>query len=218
MIAGLIQALISFISLLVSFILTVFGVVLTVAKSIFDALQQFVATHKEFSLGFLLCFIIFITGIVSCHFIDNNDIPPKVIRSWDVRCIQVIDGNHIVVKAGLFDTKKKIVLSKVKAPSLEQPIGEDAKKFLEQLVLGLRLRVDQFSDDVKFSGIVYNSFGQCVQREMVRNGFAWRTADLWYQEEKEARQKKRGIWSVYSVEKVKIGDHAVDQRLGEDEK
>lgn len=188
---------------------------------IFDAILRFIYSwaqdHKEFSIGFLTCLLLLLIIVVSCTFIgERNDPGPKIISSYEIKAVGAEDGTTIITRGLLGIRKYKIVLSKIKTPSLEQPLGREAKEFLESLITP-RMRVDRYSDDVSYSGVVYNSRGECLQKELVKNGYAWSLGQFWLAEEKEARKKRLGIWAIYKLEKISYNDNEIDRRLVEEE-
>lgn len=120
--------------------------------------------------------------------------------------IRVADGDTITILTS--SGKEKIRFAQIDAPetshfgSLTQPYGKEASAYLRQLISKKDVRVDvetvdQYGRNV---GTVFVN-GMNVNREMVKNGFAWvyrqyahdaKLLDL----EKSARAKKIGLWRL----------------------
>lgn len=122
------------------------------------------------------------------------------------KVIRVTDGDTITVLTN--SGKEKIRFAQIDAPetshfgSTPQPYGKEAGAFLRQLVSNKNVRVevetvDQYGRNV---GTVF--VGRLnVNREMVKNGFAWvyrqyaHDAEL-LDLEKSARARQIGLWSL----------------------
>ena len=129
---------------------------------------------------------------------NNKTLVGKVIR--------VTDGDTITI---LTTTgKEKVRFAQIDAPetshfgSSSQPYGKEASVYLRQLISKQTVRVevetvDQYGRNV---GTVFVN-GLNVNREMVRNGFAWvyrqyaHDAEL-LDLEKSARARQIGLWSL----------------------
>ncbi|MGB4497982.1 MAG: thermonuclease family protein [Methylococcaceae bacterium] len=122
------------------------------------------------------------------------------------KVIRVVDGDTITIltNAG----KEKIRFAQIDAPetshfgSASQPYGKEASVYLRQFVSKKMVRVevetvDQYGRNV---GTVFVN-GTNVNREMVKNGFAWvyrqyaHDAEL-LNLEKSARARQIGLWSL----------------------
>jgi micrococcal nuclease len=122
------------------------------------------------------------------------------------KVIRVTDGDTITIltSAG----KEKIRFAQIDAPetshfgSASQPYGKEAGVYLRQLISNQNVRVevetvDQYGRNV---GTVFVN-GTNVNREMVKNGFAWvyrqyaHDAEL-LDLEKSARARQIGLWSL----------------------
>lgn len=120
--------------------------------------------------------------------------------------VSVADGDTITVKT--YTGKEKVRLGQIDAPevshfgSAAQPYGKEASNFLKSLVANRSVRVevddvDQYGRNV---GTVYVS-GENVNREMVKNGFAWVYRQYAHDPElleleKAARAKRTGLWML----------------------
>ncbi len=122
------------------------------------------------------------------------------------KVIRVTDGDTITVLTS--SGKEKIRFAQIDAPetshfgSPTQPYGKEAGAFLRQWVSKQTVRVDvetvdQYGRNV---GTVFVN-GTNVNREMVKNGFAWvyrqyaHDAEL-LELEKSARARQIGLWSL----------------------
>lgn len=122
------------------------------------------------------------------------------------KVVHVADGDTITVLS--YKGKEKIRLAQIDAPevshfgSTAQPYGKEATVFLKSLVAKRSVRVevedvDQYKRNV---GTVYVG-GNNVNREMVKNGYAWvyrqyaKDSTL-MNLEKTARSKRIGLWAL----------------------
>jgi endonuclease YncB( thermonuclease family) len=130
----------------------------------------------------------------------------KIISVITGKVVRVADGDTITVLAST--GKEKIRFAQIDAPetshfgSPTQPYGKEAGAYLRQLVSNKNVRVeveaiDQYKRNV---GTVYVG-GTNINREMVKNGFAWvyrqyahdpNLMDL----EQAARSQHVGLWSL----------------------
>lgn len=115
------------------------------------------------------------------------------------RVVGVSDGDTIeVMRAG---KAARVRLDGVDCPEARQPYGTRAKQFTSELAFGKTVAVqirniDQYG---RIVGEVVLPDGRSLNRELVRNGYAW-----WYrryskdpvlqQLEEEARRERRGLW------------------------
>lgn len=138
-----------------------------------------------------------------------------VIRTVEGTVTQVTDGDSLKVKTAE-DTKLTVRLYGIDAPEVErvnrktariskqgQPYGKSSYEVLEAKVLKRKVRVDIIDIDryKRMVGIVYLN-GKDINLEMVRGGWAWAYreyldrpyASIYIEAEKEARDKKAGLW------------------------
>jgi endonuclease YncB( thermonuclease family) len=127
---------------------------------------------------------------------------PAQARELQGKVIAVIDGETISVEG----QETRVRLHGIAAPRLAQPQGPRAKKFLEGLLLGKRVRVKVTREDKTTIGAWVYVGGRCANEEMVRVGLAWN--DWRSQEgkldrlERAARRARRGMWRERGVEPV----------------
>ncbi len=118
--------------------------------------------------------------------------------------IKVVDGDTITIRTS--NGKVKIRFAQIDAPetshfgSKAQPYGKEAAMFLTSLVANRSVRVevetvDQYGRNV---GTVYVD-GNNINREMVKNGYAWVYREYAHDStlidlEKSARERHIGLW------------------------
>jgi micrococcal nuclease len=111
----------------------------------------------------------------------------------------VSDGDTIdVLREG---RAVRVRLEGIDTPERGQPFGTRAKQFTSDLVFGKTVAVQVKGTDQygRILGEVILPDGRSLNRELVRNGYAW-----WYrrysddpvlqQLEEEARRERRGLW------------------------
>lgn len=115
------------------------------------------------------------------------------------RVVGVSDGDTIeVLRAG---RAVRVRLQGIDCPESHQAYGTRAKQFTAELVFGKTVAVQVHGTDQygRILGEVILPDGRSLNRELVRNGYAW-----WYrrypgdpvlpQLEEEARRERRGLW------------------------
>lgn len=134
--------------------------------------------------------------------VQNSSV--KTLKVITGTVIRVTDGDTITVKS--YQGKEKIRFAQIDAPetshfgSTPQPFGKEASAFLRSLVSNKNVRVDveavdQYGRNV---GTVFVN-DMNVNREMVKNGYAWVYRQYAHDEtlielEKAARARKMGLW------------------------
>lgn len=137
---------------------------------------------------------------------NESAINSKTIKIITGKVIRVTDGDTITVKSSF--GKEKIRLAQIDAPetshfgSIPQPFGKESSAFLRHLVSNKNVRVDveaidQYGRNV---GTVFID-GTNVNREMVKNGYAWVYRQYAHDEsllelEKSARAGRMGLWML----------------------
>ncbi|MDD2865428.1 MAG: thermonuclease family protein [Methylococcales bacterium] len=130
----------------------------------------------------------------------------KTLKTIEGKVIRVADGDTITVKS--YQGKEKIRFAQIDAPetthfgSAAQPYGKESAAFLRSLVSNKNVRVDvetvdQYGRNV---GTVFVD-GINVNREMVKNGYAWVYRQYAHDEsllelEKSARANRIGLWTL----------------------
>lgn len=120
---------------------------------------------------------------------------------WTGKVVKVMDGDTIRALNG--DVEEKVRLFGIDAPEKKQDYGDLAREFTAQFCLDKTVSVMPISRKDLYGrtvGII-SVDNQSLNEELLRHGFAW-----WYQSlaksrkdygemEKEARDKKIGVWS-----------------------
>lgn len=129
-------------------------------------------------------------------------------HAWEGHVVKVEDGNTILVSRSENKSDDTTILRfyGTDAPTLRQPFGPQALAYLKQMMPdGTRVSVDPVGTDEK--GLVMALVqvgGNSVNYQLIREGLAWvnrRTCKAmfcrrWNIQEIQARENKRGIWSV----------------------
>ena len=119
----------------------------------------------------------------------------------DAKVTAVLDGNTIQISC-LCETSdvRKVSLVGIDGPELGQEFGEEARKFLEKMILQKDVKV-QFQGKDRFGNYlaVVKIKGKVDPRiELLKNGFAWTSeknpSEELEQYRLEAQRKKRGLW------------------------
>ena len=135
---------------------------------------------------FMLCFVVGVSAAAPV----NGDVTGKVIA--------VIDGNTVQV-SGSDNQTHKIFLVGIDSPELEQEFGDQAKRFLEKLLLGKSVTV-QFKGKDRFGNslavVILN--GRDPRIALLKEGLAW-TSEKNPLEDLEtyrtwAQRKGKGLW------------------------
>lgn len=130
----------------------------------------------------------------------------NVIKVLTGKVVKIADGDTITIDTG--GTKEKIRFAQIDTPEIShfgsptQPFGKEAGAALRQMVKDKNVRVeveavDQYGRNV---GTVYVG-GLNVNRELVKNGFAWVYRQYAHDPElleleKAARSKRIGLWML----------------------
>ena len=130
----------------------------------------------------LLCLAIVATGSASAEHV-----------------IRVKDGDTITVQSG--EEEVDIRLAHIDAPESDQPLGAEARRFLQSLIEGREAELALVGGDAyrRIVARVYRD-GVDVNAEMVRRGLAWVVRDYdpapyLVELEDGAREAGRGIWA-----------------------
>lgn len=117
----------------------------------------------------------------------------------EAKVVSVIDGNTLEVRT-TDDELYKIVLSGVDAPELEQNYGNEARAFLEKLVLKKNVKVQMEGKDRWGNrlAVVWLKGQVDLRVELLKAGFAW-TAERNPLPELEnvriqAQEQGKGLW------------------------
>lgn len=139
---------------------------------------------------------IFYLLVILLIFVADNSL------AWEGAVVKVLDGDSIKVQRdGLI---YEIRLYGIDTPEYKQPFSNKAKRFTKAMTLGQTVKVDQKDID-RYGRIVALVFIQdtLVNRELVRNGWAWfygrycleqPLCDEMKSLESKARLQRRGLW------------------------
>ena len=113
----------------------------------------------------------------------------------------VLDGNTIQVSCFCEDNDiRKVSLVGIDGPELGQEFGEEARKFLEKMILQKDVKV-QFQGKDRFGNYlaVVKINGKVDPRiELLKSGFAWTSeknpSEALERYRLDAQQKKKGLW------------------------
>lgn len=115
------------------------------------------------------------------------------------KVISIIDGNTLEV-AGSDDQVHTVLLAGIDCPELGQEYGEEAKKFLEKLVLKKEVTV-QFQGKDRWGNrlaVVMIKGDKDLRVALLKEGLAWtseKNPNAGLEEHRTlARQKGRGLW------------------------
>ena len=122
-------------------------------------------------------------------------------ESFTGKVVNVTDGDTVVVlRAG--NIQEKIRLAEIDCPEKSQAFGQRAKQFTLDKAAQKNVTVEVRDHDRygRTVGEVFLPDGKSLNRELVRNGYAW-----WYRRyskdeslgelEAQARTARRGLWS-----------------------
>ena len=131
--------------------------------------------------------LIFISLEGSCELIQNLQVE------------KVIDGD--TVYGSLNGKTYKLRLTEIDAPERNQPFGRQSKVFLRDLLKDGEFNADISSQDQygRYLARLYDN-GVDINRKMVSEGMAWVYDDYvtdktFYQNQREAQEQKKGLWS-----------------------
>ncbi len=120
--------------------------------------------------------------------------------TYEARVVHLRDGDSLIVSVG--DDQREIRIAEIDAPERGQPWGKRAKQALARLVEGQSLRAVVIDHDRYGRDVAQVWVGEvCVGCELVRGGHAWayraylRDKNL-LRLEQEAREARRGLWSL----------------------
>lgn len=138
--------------------------------------------------------------------------------------VKVIDGDSVVIQQN--GSVRTVHLVSVDAPQLEQPFGDQAKTYTEDLLLN-RVVAIQYIDKRLASDIV--SFdGKSLKWGLVRSGYAWYPKnhekgqlrslnDPLAKQERKIRRKRIGLWADANPQapwEVHRGAEAIPEVIG----
>jgi len=129
---------------------------------------------------------------------------PVLVFATDGKVMKVKDGDTVVIEGGSSLTCR---LYGIDAPEKKQPYGPEAKDHLKSLVYHQTVDYQIVDTDRYGRGICrIRKDGQDINLEMVMSGYAWAYvqylkrphASEYIDAEREARNKRLGLWSDYN--------------------
>lgn len=143
-------------------------------------------------------------SLYSQEIAGTKDIKALASNKFDTayKVIGIKDGDTFVVLKDL--TPLTIRFTHIDCPEKAQPYGNKAKQFLSTLIFGKYITIaPNFSYDrnKRLLAEVYLNDSICVNKEMIKNGYAWHFLKYSNNQEysnleKEARAQKLGLWNL----------------------
>ena len=122
-------------------------------------------------------------------------------NKWDGKVVSIADGDTFTMLTEN-NQQVKVRLHGIDCPERAQDFGQAARQKLSDLVFNQPVKLDVMDTDRygRTVAIVYTKEGLCVNEELLKAGLAWHYTEYddnedWTQLQKEARQKKVGLWS-----------------------
>ncbi len=123
------------------------------------------------------------------------------------RVVAISDGDTFTLLTANKE-QRKIRLAEIDTPEKGQPYGQKAQAVLSQLIFNKQVRVVQTDID-RYGRVIARVYldNLDVNVEMIKSGAAWvyrqyAEDQKLYEYEEEARQAKRGLWSLSKAEQV----------------
>ena len=120
--------------------------------------------------------------------------------TFNALVLRVVDGDTLHVQT-FNKNRQKIRLFGIDAPELQQRDGAASGRYLAARVGGKSVQVVPMGDDDygRVIAMVYDEFGQNMNKELVRLGLAWVYRvyvedENWVMLEQQAKQQRIGLW------------------------
>lgn len=113
--------------------------------------------------------------------------------------VKVSDGDSFTIKS--YGKNVRVRMYGIDAPELKQRYGKEAKKYLEDLILGKKVELKVLYEDRykrKIARVYYKS--KEINLEMLRSGNVWfyeyhaKNEKEYRRAYEEAKREKRGLW------------------------
>lgn len=166
-------------------------------------------TLIDIPIAILLCFLLLVGCSANFEIMDpesNQEVTALVSRVTDGDSISISRGIRLTVD-GKVKNITEIRYIGVDTPEYDEPFYRAARALNKSLVYGKRVRLEFDKERIERYGrlLAYVYVGDTfVNAEMVRRGYARiarmepniKHAELFRQLEREAREQKRGMWSL----------------------
>ena len=121
---------------------------------------------------------------------------PLLLFAISGKVISIHDGDTITILQN--KQQIKVRLFGIDAPELKQPYGKKSKQFLENLIAGEVVEVEENGKDryKRTIGAVYLN-GTDINAQMVANGYAWayrKFSKKYTAQESQAKKQGLGLW------------------------
>lgn len=124
---------------------------------------------------------------------------PAANSNQGFRVVRVLDGDTIVI-VGQDNIELTLRLAGIDAPEKDQAFGNDAAQFVDSLLTGRIVRLDNVKRD-KFGRVLAHAYLETrwIDLEIVQHGWAWVYPDsesrVLREAEASARDQNAGLWS-----------------------
>ncbi|MEE4240204.1 MAG: thermonuclease family protein [Desulfopila sp.] len=144
-----------------------------------------------------ICVFLFITSVLPI----SSEAGQNSGSRYPAFVIKILDGDTFEVVEGR--ARQRIRLWGIDTPEWDQPFSLEAKKYLKSLLYHRQIEVEPLYRDT-YGRLVARIFlhGKCVNRELVKDGYAWvhvyfckeKICSSWKKLEQNAKLAKTGLW------------------------
>jgi endonuclease YncB( thermonuclease family) len=116
--------------------------------------------------------------------------------TFDALVVDVKDGDTLIVIRN--NARLTVKLPGIDAPELDQPFGQEAKRYAAKLVMGRVVTIEITQPGNPIYGVVRFSKNRVLAYEMVKAGLAWATSmdkfSMFGEAQEAARAARLGLW------------------------
>jgi len=116
--------------------------------------------------------------------------------TFDALVVDVKDGDTLIVIRN--NARLTVKLPGIDAPELDQPFGQEAKRYAAKLVKGRVVTIEITQPGNPIYGVVRFSKNRVLAYEMVKAGLAWATSmdkfSMFGEAQEAARAARLGLW------------------------